>query len=131
MSKFEKYCWYYTSVNNRAFELMEKVPNFKVFRYEDLFNKKVRDKYFVEMLEYASTFEDGFSPAHNYRPELLDVKIHAAASKRLLPKWQNWNKNLVEAMDYHCGELMRRFGYGNEQQWQDKINRLGTIRYGA
>ncbi len=129
MSKFEKYCWYYSNINNRAFELMQKVPDCRIFRYEDLFNKKERDHYFNEMLEYATVFNDGFRADYNYMPELLSVKIHAAASKRRLSKWENWNDTLVKIMDYHCGDLMQRFNYGNEPQWQEKLDRIGSVRY--
>ncbi len=131
MSKFEKYCWYYTNVNNRAFELMKKTPNFKIFRYEDLFNTNTRDRFFTEMLDYASEFEDGFKSGYEYRPELLDKKIHAAASKRLLPKWKKWGTNLVESMEFQCGDLMRRFGYGDEPLWQEKIAGSDCFRYRA
>ena len=131
MSKFEKYCWYYSNVNNRAFELMKKVPDFKIFRYEDLFDKQKRDQYFNEMLEYATGFKDGFRAEYKYRPELLDEKIHAAASKWRIPKWKNWNDNLVKMMDYHCGEIMQHFGYGDEQQWQKKLDRIDSVRYRA
>ncbi len=126
MTKFEKYCWYYSSVNARAFELMQDVPNFKVFRYEDLFDKKVRDDNFIEMLKYASCFDDGFSREFNYRPELLDVKIHAAASKRLVPKWEDWGSHMVEMMDFHCGKLMQEWEYGKEPDWKEKLGRGGA-----
>jgi len=121
MSKFEKYCWYYSRVNQRAFELMKKIPDFRVFRYEDLFDREVRDEYFIDMLKYASTFEDGFSRTFSYRPELLDIKIHAAASKRLLPRWENWGSHMVEIMDRHCGSLMKEYRYGEEPLWKEKL----------
>jgi len=117
MSRFEKYCWYYANVNNRAFELMEKVPNVKIFRYEDLFDRQLREKYFTEILDFATNFKDGFKCSYELKPELLNTRIHAAASKRLLPDWRKWNSRLVETMNYHCGELMRRFGYGDERKW--------------
>ncbi|MBI9106308.1 MAG: sulfotransferase [Spirochaetales bacterium] len=126
MSKFEKYCWYYNSVNSRAFELMERVPNFRVYRYEDLFNNEIRDEYFLDMLRYATTFEDGFSRDFSYRPELLDIKIHAAASKRMVPKWEEWGSPLVEMMDRHCGAFMKEFGYGNEALWKKKLKLSGA-----
>lgn len=126
MSKFEKYCWYYNSVNERAFELMKKVPDFKVFRYEDLFDKKVRDQNFQEMLEYASTFDDGFYRDFTYRPELLEVKIHAAKSKRLVPKWEDWGSHFVDVMNFHCGKIMQEYGYGEEPAWKEKLGRSGN-----
>jgi hypothetical protein len=124
MSLFEKYCWYYNNVNSRAFELMKGSPNFKVFRYEDLFGKSTRDKYFLEMLDYSSGFDDGFTRKYTYQPELFDVKIHAAASKRQLPGWEEWDNRHVEAMENHCGALMREYGYGTEPLWQKKLGKL-------
>ena len=124
MTKFEKYCWYYANVNNRAFELLKRAGNVRIFRYEDLFDRSSGDSHFLEMLDYASQFDDGFKRSYEFKPELLDKKIHAAASKRLLPKWNNWNNSLVESMDLHCGELMRRFGYGNEPRWLEQLKKV-------
>ena len=131
MSKFEKYCWYYARVNYRAFELMKKVPDFKIFRFEDLFNRKTRDRYFSEMLDYATDFNSGYQPSYTYKPELLDKKIHAAASKRQLPKWQNWGKAYVQALNYHCGGIMKQFDYGTEPEWQQKLADSDRLRYRA
>ncbi|MDC7225750.1 MAG: sulfotransferase [Spirochaetales bacterium] len=131
MSKFEKYCWYYTNINNRAFELMEKCPNVRIFRYEDLFNKDKREQYFTQMLDYATGFDDGFKRDYTFKPELLDIKIHAAASKRLLPKWQKWNSGMADAMNFHCGEIMKRFGYGDEAEWLEKLSNTDSIKYRA
>lgn len=124
MSKFEKYCWYYANVNKRALELLERTDNVKIFRYEDLFDRTSGDSHFKEMLEYASQFNDGFRRSYEYKPELLNNKIHAAASKRLLPKWNDWNNSLVESMDCHCGDIMRRFGYGDEPRWLEQLQKI-------
>ena len=124
LTKFEKYCWYYNNVNMRAFELMKKVPEYKIYRYEDLFSNKDRDQYVVDLLEYSCSFNDGFTREYNYQPELLDVKIHAAASKRQLPSWPKWSSNQVEIIDRHCGDLMKQFGYGGEDHWQAKVDKV-------
>ena len=124
LSKFEKYCWYYDNVNARAFELMKKVPDFRVYRYEDLFNKELRDEYFIDMLDYASAFGDGFSRGYRYRPELLDIRVHAAASKRLVPRWEDWSPKTAEIMNRYCGKWMAEYGYGTESSWKEKLKHV-------
>ena len=131
MSRFEKYSWYYARVNERAFELMQRVPNSKIFRFEDLFDKENGARFFTEMLDYATSFNDGFRLKYEFNPELLTKKIHAAASKRQLPHWRDWSQALVGSMDRHCGELMQQFGYGNEPEWLEKSSRSESIRYRA
>ena len=124
MTKFERYCWYYQSVNSRALEILKKVPDHRVFRYEDLFTGDKREEHVIDLLQYSSTFSDGFSRDFDFHSEILDVRIHAAASKRLLAPWQKWGSHYIETVDYYCGDLMKQFGYGKEDLWKERLLKI-------
>ncbi|WP_204701535.1 sulfotransferase [Halanaerobacter jeridensis] len=121
MSKFEKYCWYYNYLNEFVFSKLEGADNFKVYRFEDLFNPETRDDYFTDMLQFSSTFQDGYTKEVNYQPELMDQKVHSNAKKKKFPKWLEWSPKRAQILQKHCGKWMDKFDYGTEKEWQDKL----------
>lgn len=122
MSLFEKACWYYTKVNNISFELLEKVNDYKIYRYEDLFiNKGTRDKEFNNLLKYISSLNNGFKINYTYKPELLDKKVHSTSKKSKLSKWTEWDNENAKILQKHCGKIMKKFNYGNEPEWKEKL----------
>ena len=122
MSKFEKYCWYYNKLNGFVFEKMKFKENFTVYRHEDLFSIDKRDNTFVNMLNFASKFEDGFSKKIDYKKRLMDNKIHSNSQNNNIPHWKNWDKERVRILYKHCRTWMKLFGYGEEEKWQQKIS---------
>ena len=121
MSKFEKYCWYYNYLNKFVFSKLESSENFKVYRFEDLFNPATRDRYFSEMLEFSSAFADGFNREFNYQADLMEQKVHSNAKKKKFPKWREWSTKRAQILQEHCGAWMERFDYGGEEEWQEKL----------
>ena len=122
MSKFEKYCWYYNYLNNFVFSRLEGHDDFKVYRFEDLFDPQEREQYFTDMLKFSSTFEDGLNKEVTYQPQLMDQKVHSNAKKKKFPKWPEWSQAKAKILDKHCGHWMDKFDYGAEIEWQAKLN---------
>lgn len=118
LSKFEKYCWFYNKLNENAFNDMKNKPNFKVFKYEDIFLSKDSVENFGEMLEFATTFKSGKINC-TYKPELIGQKID---SKQKTSTWVDWSDEEAKIMMKHCGNIMKQFGYGEELEWKKKIN---------
>jgi hypothetical protein len=121
MSMFEKYCWYYNKLNSFVLSQMEGRNNFEIYRHEDLFSEETRDQTFVDMLKFAAEFPDGFKRNIDYKSELMDEKIHSNAEAAKTPPWQDWNKRQAEIVEKHCGSWMRKFNYGGEKNWLEKI----------
>lgn len=122
LSRFEKYCWYYNKLNGFVLEKMQDKSNFKVYRHEDLFGEQTRDQTFTDMLRFASNFRDGFSRRVNYKPKLMDNKVHSNAKKKNFPHWREWNEHMTQILEKHCHTWMKLYGYGQEPEWQDKLD---------
>lgn len=119
MSKFEKYCWFYAKLNEIVLSEMQDKPNFRVFRYEDIFLSEQKTEHFQELLTFATDFSAGAMPCH-FKAELMGKKVD---SKQSAPaSWEGWTPEQAQIMQKHCGKIMQQYGYGTEQTWQDKIN---------
>ncbi|MFI3325779.1 MAG: hypothetical protein R3Y35_06355 [Clostridia bacterium] len=117
LSKFEKYCWFYNKLNTMVLETMKDKPNFKVFRYEDIFLSENCVENFGNLLEFSTQFKTG-KINYTYKSELIGEKID---SKQKSKTWRNWTKEEAKIMMKHCGTLMNEYGYGKEEEWKKKI----------
>lgn len=120
MSKFEMYCWFYSILNNFIMQSMEGKENFKIYRFEDLFLSDKKEEYFKDMLEFISTYKDGEKEKVIFKKELLKEKKHSNACK--YTSWRKWSPKKAKILQEHCGELMKKFGYGEEEEWLKLIN---------
>ncbi|MFI3209377.1 MAG: hypothetical protein R3Y40_09620, partial [Eubacteriales bacterium] len=117
LSKFEKYCWFYNKLNQIAMEDMKNKPNFRVFKYEDIFLSEQSAENFEEMLNFATDFQSGKVDC-DFKADLVGKRVD---SKQSVEKpWKSWSSEQVEIMMKHCGGLMKEFGYGEEEEWKEK-----------
>ncbi len=119
MTKFEKYCWFYNALNTIVLNKMQNKPNFKVFKYEDIFLSENKKQHFNELLDFATNFDSGrveYQNLHN----LLDKKVDSKQKSQTCV-WEHWEKEKAKIMHKHCGALMKTFGYGNEPLWLNMI----------
>jgi hypothetical protein len=122
MSKFEKFAWYYNKLNTLVLESMKDKKNFKLYRYEDLFLGEKKEENFIDLLEFSTKFDDGFSRNYTFEPSFLKKKINSASDEYKIPHWKNWDKKKAQILQKHCGDLMDMFGYGKEPEWLEKLN---------
>jgi hypothetical protein len=122
MSKFEKFAWYYNKLNTLVLEFMKNKKNFKLYRYEDLFLGEKKEENFIDLLEFSTKFDDGFSRKYTFEPSFLKKKINSASDEYKIPHWKNWDKKRAQILQKHCGNLMDMFGYGKEPEWLEKLN---------
>jgi len=123
MSKFEKLSWYYNKLNSFVLEKMSGKSNFKVYRYEDLLINQDREKYFKEFLDFITNFEDGFSKNYEFKPQLLNRKVNSSSKNYVIPHWKEWKNKEAVIMEKHCGQLMKKFNYGQESEWNEKVEK--------
>lgn len=126
MSKFEKYCWWYEFINSYVLSRCKDLENFRVYRFEDLFSSEKKDEYFCSMLEFASTFDDGFSRSYSYRPDILKKPKHSQKDKKSYFPWRMWRFPRVQMLLKHCRQYMEDFGYGSEPVWQKKVRMMNV-----
>jgi hypothetical protein len=122
MSHFEKLCWMWNRENTFAVQCIYKTVNARVFRFEDLFNRRDNYRAFHNMLQFATVFPSGFQAHYEFDPEVLGNKVHSLASGTF-PKWPEWSETHVKQMHYHCQNLMDEFQYGTEPEWRRMVAR--------
>ncbi len=104
---FQKLCWTWSRLNKFAFKVSKRVPNIRIFRFEDLFYGQDRVDHLTEMVTYLV-------PSNNIirgrMPDWTNQKIHKSSGE--FPAWENWTDFQQEQFDNICGPLMRKFDYG-------------------
>lgn len=120
LADFEGICWNWVKIYENINSFIENNPNTLLVRYEDLFQSNERNKHFQNMLEFITNFEE---KSFNYKfyPEILDKKTNIS-EKTYLSDWKAWKSEDAKQLNEICGSLMKKFGYGNEYEWIDKIN---------
>ncbi len=116
-STFEKICWDWTMINSRIIEAEAQDPLIRIWTFEDLFHGD-SDAPMQALLSYAAE-----QPSRSY-PIRFDPAKRAErrnASRGKAPGWRDWTPDQARMLEAHCGPLMRRFGYGNEPEWQEKL----------
>lgn len=120
-SKFEKLCWSWNYINNHLFRTAEKQnDNVRLFYFEDIFLNKERSK-IEKMLQFI--FGKDYNTIHLDKcVELMKSKINARP-KDEFDDWKKWDSKTCQTLDAICGELMRKFGYGSEVEWKEKLKK--------
>lgn len=118
LSKFEKYCWFYNKLNENAINEMKDKPNFRVFRYEDIFLSSNKAANFKEMLDFATDFQSGKITC-DFKSDLIDQKVDSKQSHA--KAWESWTSEQVQIMMKHCGTIMQEYGYGEEDAWKNML----------
>jgi len=121
MDIFEKLCWAWNCENLYAFECSKTSNNIKFFRYEDLFIKETKEKYFKKMLNFITTFPDGYKEDWNYHDHFFEKKYDSSSGS--FPHWKKWDRRKSLTLYKHCKYMMEVFNYGKESNWKEKINK--------
>lgn len=119
MGTFERLAWEWTAINGHLARAAES-PHVRLFRFEDLFGERARSGSLVELANFVA--DHG---VRRYRvgdvDQLRRTVRNASAGKAL--HWRNWDAKQARTLDRHCGELMLRFGYGEEPDWRHKLGK--------
>ena len=100
-------------VNRLLCDAAPRFPRYLRVRYEDLFDDSHSGLRAVcEMLELPSRERDtAVAPGARMNESRLAA----------LPDWRDWSPEQCLSLDRICAPLMREFGYGDEQEWRDRI----------
>jgi hypothetical protein len=109
MSLPNKYAWLYGMLNESLVGTLANNPRAIILRYEDLFEGGGQRPAFERLLNFASSFGDGFERQTTLRHDLVDRPMDStregedANAAAYTP-----DEDLLQR---HCGEIMRRFDY--------------------
>ena len=109
MSKFEHFCWIWR-YKNELFERLEMKGEYKRFHFEDIVQGDTEESSAISELNNFLEFSNNEKSVN--RPS---KKVNKSKGK--FPKWINWTPQQAAILDKHCGELMRKYGYGKEKEW--------------
>lgn len=102
-------------------------PNYHYFKFEDIFDKKQpgelrrllsamgATKQQIDQLDFAAQ-----PRAHQPRFSLLDRPASSANASKYsdMAPWREWNSSEAKTCQDICGQLMERYGYGDEPAWR-------------
>jgi hypothetical protein len=113
-TRFEKYCWIWNFKNS----VMERLENtstpYMRVRFEDLFSTKNPEDLFGQITDFL-----GLPRVTNVRDRFREP---ANTSKKTdFPEWQEWTSKQAAQLQEFCGERMKKYGYGGEPEWNEKI----------
>ena len=107
--QFEKLCWLWKVMNSALMEGSEKDENTLVLKFEDLFKGPNKATFLDQLLSHISTFSNKKYPV-DLKKELLNEKIHTSIDSGF-PTYENWNTDMKNTLQKHCGDLMLQLGY--------------------
>lgn len=109
MSRFEKLCWGWATLNTYALRTLEKSSSAKLYRFEDIFLSINRDEYLADMLSFLSSLPDiGPIPYDTFKA-WIDQPAHKSEAK--FPSWENWTVDQKQQFQLICGPLMEKLAY--------------------
>jgi len=110
MSRFDKICWSWRTLNEYAIKTIGLNPNAKLVRFEDIFVDSNRNENIQNLLEFIFSFPN-VKQTENIQPYLdyFDKKIHASTKK--FPSWADWSTFQKSKFLEICGPLMEELGY--------------------
>lgn len=117
MSRFEKLCWYWMTLNEYALKSINDSPCAKFFYFEDLFKSEVKTKHIRTLIEFVL----GPKKSENLSDELINKafakKVNQGHSYKF-PQWYKWDPKTKMQFKKICQNTMSKLGYGYEADWQ-------------
>lgn len=107
MSRFEKICWNWKTIDRNIFKETKNDPNAISFKFEDLFLKKDVSKW-MKMFEFAEVEE---KPDPDNILDYIDGKKSNQSQEYLLPEWEEWPDEYKKKFIRIAGDHMEEIGY--------------------
>lgn len=115
MTEFEKTCWYWKFKNETILRLHKDYKKFISIRFEDIFTSDIdkRAKTLKRLLTFVGLPYDDSMVKY--------FKKKQNVSKKKFPTWPYWSHQQCKLIQEICGDLMKKYGYGNEREWIKKL----------
>jgi hypothetical protein len=120
LTQFERFCWIW-DFKNRLIGSLEKstTPYLRVY-FEDFFGGPDPELHMNRILLFA-----GLPEVKNIRNRFTNPINET--KNRTFPSWIDWETSLCARLYMQCGELMHDYGYGQEPEWIEKVERGKNI----
>lgn len=115
-SRFERYSWIW-DFKNRKMESIEASPvPYLRLRFEDIFRNNDPTPAFQSMVEFI-----GLPLISDALSRFRQPENRSATTS--FPAWREWSPEQCKLFDGLCGSHMRRYGYGYETEWLEKLKK--------
>ena len=112
MDKFEHFCWVW-NFKNRLFEELADRVWYRRLRLEDLVTGDRGVERFAELCrDMKLSVDPDFDPL-----TLMKTRVNPS-QQGFTASWGAWTPDMAAVLERHCGDLMRRYGYGEEVEWE-------------
>lgn len=115
---FGRLAWDWRAITMHLDRAQDNLPNVRVFRFEDLFDQN--GKAFGELVDYVATHGDHRYPVGDLDGVTGEVRN---ASRGAARSWTDWPDEEIRLVEEMCGPLMRKYGYGDEPEWTERVQR--------
>lgn len=116
-TRFQKYCWIWDFKNRVIAQLENSKTPYLCVRFEDLFESPKPEIEFNKITEFlglgrVKDINQRFrEPANSSKPTFF-------------PNWEDWTAKQAKQLHELCGNQMKKYGYGNESTWLEKIQQI-------
>lgn len=116
LSRLERYAWIW-NFKNAQMDLLEEtsIPYLRV-RFEDVFYSENPEATFAKMTNFI-----GLPRKENIKDRFFH-SVNKAPKKHFF-EWQTWSAEQAVSLDMICGERMKKYGYGSESTWLEKLEK--------
>ena len=116
MSKFEYFSWVWNFKNHFFENLFAGGDNYFLVRMEDLSDPERGDHYFKMLFDFL-----GLSEVKKDLSAIFNRKINKSTREKF-PRWRQWENKQAEILYKYCGQLMKKYGYGGEKEWEKMVS---------
>ncbi|WP_271077448.1 hypothetical protein [Aurantiacibacter sp. MUD61] len=114
LDRFGRLAWDWRCITQRLEEAAALSKDVRVFRFESLFGEDT--SHVEELVDFAAF--DGKYPVGDLSGFTGKVANASRGPRRDWPDWPDRDVMLIERL---CGDQMRRYGYGLEPEWQERV----------
>ncbi|MDH3708428.1 MAG: sulfotransferase [Cyclobacteriaceae bacterium] len=116
MTPFDRLCWTW-AYKNQYLENTYKSENYLLLRLEDLTNPKSRSGTLATLFAFIDI------PLSEGDGDFLSQR-HNTQFREEGETWRRWPMDKCQRLHNICGDLMSRYGYGTEIEWQNKLRKV-------
>lgn len=112
MPKFEHYAWIWTYKNTLFNGLAILGPQYQRYKMEDIQSDINTMQSLMKHIGFDQPVDSG----------KLSEKQNMSV-KSSFPKWREWTPDMARLVNKHCKGLMDIYGYGNEPEWKNLLDK--------
>jgi len=109
MSRFERICWTWKTINTHALNTFGANPDARMFKFEGIFQPPDKNEALKRLLDFCVGFPDGEIAYHDSFDGILCQKENRSVGN--FPDWRHWSTEHMDTFKEICGPLMQRSGY--------------------